>query len=295
MRWIDFFPFHTFDRWTATFFIPLWLFVALALAIHEAAHAVVGMALGMRPKRVVVGTGPRRWRWHGTVHGVPVSIGPCLFFGMVDFGDLERASPPLRRIPMILAGPGANLAVGAAILSATSGPAGAEGLWHALLHGPQILSYAIAHGIAHPVDTGADPASALTLIGFVNYCGLLSGSLGLVNLAPFWPLDGGNVILAAADAARLGAPIVRRALVAIGIAGAAALCLPTLLMLVVPWRPLIGSLALGMLVGLAGRQWMWHSHHRWGTTPPPSFRQIAGLEPYQDERGHGDEGHTAPE
>lgn len=280
--WEQFIPFAGFG-WALDLFFALFIvFLTLCVGIHEAAHAAVAIAFRISPDRIIIGCGPRALTWHGTVRGIPVSIGPIPIGGAVMMNDFDSHGSVVARVLTLLAGPVSTLLLGAAMLTAANGTPAALGLWHFLPHAPAEIASGIIGALLHPgafaheMSAGSDPASAFTPLGIWNFLGLIAVSIGLINLAPFPPLDGGTILLTLLDAVGLSMPVIRYGLLAIGIAGVALLTAPTAILLAtVPWRGVVGSSAVGILIGLIGRQWMWYSHRRWGTAPPPPLLRLA--------------------
>jgi membrane-associated protease RseP (regulator of RpoE activity) len=156
--------------------------IGLTVAVHEAAHAVAAVRAGGKVNEIGVGFGPPLLRFH--LRGVPVVLRvlPLGGYAAVDAETL----PPRRRIPLLLAGPIANIAVGLPLLlafrrhpvdlpisGARLGLTGFAGTLGALIA-------AAARG----------PGSVARLAGAVNV------GLGLMNLLPIYPLDGGHVAIA---------------------------------------------------------------------------------------------------
>jgi len=277
-------PFLQIDRVTLVTFPLFWLFITLCIAVHEAAHAVAAFACGVTPGRIIIGVGPRRWTWRRTIRGIPMSVGPYPIVGAVELGDFTQRGPAWKRILVLLAGPGANIALAAVMLVATNGLQILPSFGRMLLQFPQASVQAVAYVARHPINTamftGTDPASSLTVAGFTALFAVMTFGMGLLNLAPFPPLDGGNIVLAVLDGVGLGHPLVRYVLLGIGLTGVAVLTLPTLSVVLsgmaVDWRGFVGANVLAIALGLGVRQWRWYSHRRWGTPPPPPlFRSTA--------------------
>jgi len=168
--------------------VSMWRRMATALgvigatvALHEMAHALVAVWLGGRVREVSVGFGPALLR--AKVRSVPVTVRavPAGGFAAIDVDHL----PPARRIPMLLAGPLANLAVGLALsvglrrhpvvpfgTGRKVGLSGMLGTMSALMHAAE-----------------QGPGAVGRLAGAVNV------GLGVMNLLPVYPLDGGHVAL----------------------------------------------------------------------------------------------------
>jgi len=155
--------------------------IGISVALHEAAHAVAAARAGAKVKEVGIGFGPPLFRLR--VRGLPLVVRmlPVGGYAAVDQDEL----PPPRRIPMLLAGPLANIAAGLPLMVAFRrypvempsdgkrvGMAGFAGTLAALIR-------AAAQG----------PGSIARLAGSLNV------GLGLANLLPVYPLDGGHVVM----------------------------------------------------------------------------------------------------
>src|SRR5438094_1118511 len=153
----------------------------VGVALHEAAQAVAAARAGAQVKEVGIGFGPLLFRLR--VRGLPL-VGRML--PVAGYAALDQDEPPPhRRIPMLLAGPLANIAAGLPLMVAFRrypvempsdgrrvGMAGFAGTLAA-------LTRAAAQG----------PGSIARLAGSLNV------GLGLANLLPVYPLDGGHVVM----------------------------------------------------------------------------------------------------
>lgn len=168
--------------------MPVWRRIATALgvigatvALHEAAHAVAAVRGGGKVKEIGVGFGPPVTKFR--VRGVPVVIRalPLGGYAAVDVDDL----PPLTRIRMLLAGPLANIAVGVPLLMGFR------------RHPAVVLSEGRAVGLTGFVGTiSALSRAAAQGTGAVGrLAGAINVGLGLMNLLPVYPLDGGHVVM----------------------------------------------------------------------------------------------------
>src|SRR2546425_5776279 len=88
--------------------------IGATVAVHEAAHAIAASRLGGKVKEIGVGFGPSLLRLR--FRGVPIVLRALPLGGYASV-DTETL-PPLRRIPLLLAGPLANIAVGIPFLLA---------------------------------------------------------------------------------------------------------------------------------------------------------------------------------
>ncbi|MDR7518672.1 MAG: site-2 protease family protein [Armatimonadota bacterium] len=156
--------------------------------LHEVAHAIAVRRMGGAVREVGVGFGPVLARRR--MGGVNVSLRPILLGGFAAI-EIDRL-PPARRIPVLLAGPLVNIAAGLA-LRALAGPVPPVAL-------PGQRSRVEVGGLMAALAmltraSAAGPATLLRAAGDVNL------SVGLANLAPILPLDGGHLAAAHLEAA----------------------------------------------------------------------------------------------
>jgi len=156
--------------------------------LHEVAHAVAARRAGGEVKEVGIGFGPPLAR--GRVGGVTVTLRPILLGGFAAI-DVETL-PPARRLPVLLAGPLANIAAGLVLrqVAQSDEPMLLPGQTRrvevgGLLSALHMLTRAAAAG----------PRTLLRTAGDINL------SVGLANLLPMLPLDGGHVAAAHLEAA----------------------------------------------------------------------------------------------
>ncbi len=156
--------------------------------LHEVAHAVAARRAGGEVKEVGIGFGPPLAR--GRLGGVTVTLRPIPLGGFAAI-DVEKL-PPARRLPVLLAGPLANIAAGLLLrqLAQSQEPMLLPGQTRrvevgGLLSALHMLTRAAAAG----------PRALLRTAGDVNL------SVGLANLLPMLPLDGGHVAAAHLEAA----------------------------------------------------------------------------------------------
>lgn len=156
--------------------------------LHEVAHAVAARRAGGEVKEVGIGFGPPLAR--GRLGGVTVTLRPIPLGGFAAI-DVEKL-PPARRLPVLLAGPLANIAAGLVLrqLAQSQEPMLLPGQTRrvevgGLLSALHMLTRAAAAG----------PRTLLRTAGDVNL------SVGLANLLPMLPLDGGHVVAAHLEAA----------------------------------------------------------------------------------------------
>lgn len=179
------------------------------VAVHEAGHAVCALALGVPVRELGLGLGPVLARRR--VCGVDLSLRLLPVGALVDLDD--RAYLGLsagRRVLLALAGPAANAAAAGAALYFL-------GLWLARDAGLRAVPVAAAFALAvlAQVLRLSFSAGQVELVGPVGFVAamrdlgpwdgagmvllfaLLSLGLGLANLLPVFPLDGGRALLEA--------------------------------------------------------------------------------------------------
>jgi membrane-associated protease RseP (regulator of RpoE activity) len=169
--------------------------LAGTVLVHELAHALAARRAGGTVREVGIGFGPALARWQ--VGGVTLSLRPVPLggFAAIEIEDL----PPRRRVPVLLAGPLANIAVGLLLRAASRAarPASLPGQTRrvevgGLVAALAVLTRASASGTRDLARAAAD----------VNL------SVGLANLVPLLPLDGGHLALAHLEAAGAGRPLL---------------------------------------------------------------------------------------
>lgn len=160
--------------------------IGATVAVHEAAHALVAARRGGTVREIGVGFGPPLVRTR--VRSLPVVVRAFPFGGYAAV-DIEKI-PPRRRVGMLLAGPLANIAVGVPLLfafrrhsSVALGDGRAVGLT-GFVGTLSALTRAAAEG----------PGAVGRLAGAINV------GLGLMNLMPVYPLDGGHVVMSLMEA-----------------------------------------------------------------------------------------------
>ncbi|MDQ7819126.1 MAG: site-2 protease family protein [Armatimonadota bacterium] len=167
--------------------------IGATVALHELAHAWAALRLGGRVREVGVGFGPPLLR--GALRGIPVVLRvlPVGGYAAVDTETL----PVRRRIPVLLAGPLANVAAGLALLLGLRGhPAPARtGSRPLEISGVVGALAALAGAARHGAGAVGRVAGAVNL------------GLGLMNLLPVYPLDGGHVVVGLMEARGLPARV----------------------------------------------------------------------------------------
>ncbi|MDQ7841142.1 MAG: site-2 protease family protein [bacterium] len=156
--------------------------------LHELAHALAARRAGGEVREVGVGFGPPLLR--RKVGGVDVTLRPLPLGGFAAI-DVDRL-PPARRVPVLLAGPLANIAAGLLLRQAARVPA------PVLLPGQtarmQVGGLLSVLALLNSAD-GGGPRSLAAAAGALNL------SVGISNLLPLLPLDGGHLAVARMEAA----------------------------------------------------------------------------------------------
>ena len=164
--------------------------------LHELAHALAARRAGGEVCEVGVGFGPALLR--RKVGGVDVTLRPLPLGGFAAI-DLDHL-PPARRIPVLLAGPLANIAAGLMLrrLAGVPAPAPAAlpGQTGPLGQAGRIQVGGLLSVLA--LLTGADNGGPRALAAAA---GTLNLSVGISNLLPLVPLDGGHLAVARMEAA----------------------------------------------------------------------------------------------
>lgn len=162
--------------------------IGATVMVHEIAHAIAARRAGGDVREVGVGFGPVLLR--RKVGGVDVTLRPLPLGGFAAI-DLDRV-PPARRVPVLLAGPAANIAAGLLLRQAARVPA------PALLEGQaermQVGGLLSVLSLLTRAD-GAGPRSLAAAAGALNL------SIGISNLIPLLPLDGGHLAVARMESA----------------------------------------------------------------------------------------------
>lgn len=161
--------------------------IGATVALHEAAHAVMALRAGGKVKEIGIGFGPpiARTSIRTGTGEIPVVLRALPLGGYAAI-DVD-AIPPDRRIPLLLAGPLANIAVGLPLmllLRKDAVPLPLEGDRRVGLAGLIGTVSALLRA------AGRGPAAVLQLAGAINV------GLGIMNLLPIYPLDGGHLAMA---------------------------------------------------------------------------------------------------
>ncbi len=160
--------------------------IGVTVALHEAAHAVAAARTGGTVKEVGVGFGPPLLRFR--VRGLPVVVRALPLGGYAAI-DAEQI-PPRWRIPMLLAGPLANIAAGLLLLLAFR------------RHHVEVPTDGRRVGLTGFLGTLAALARAAAQGrgALARLAGSINVGLGVMNLLPVYPLDGGHVVMSVMEA-----------------------------------------------------------------------------------------------
>ncbi len=159
--------------------------------LHEVAHAVAARRAGGTVREVGIGFGPVVARRR--VGGVNVTLRPVPVGGFAAI-DIEQL-PPARRVPVLLAGPAANIAAGLLLrgLAGAQRPVGLPGQTSRVEVGGLLSAMAM---LTRAAELG--PRALVRAAGDINL------SVGVANLLPIMPLDGGHLAAAQLEAAGAG-------------------------------------------------------------------------------------------
>lgn len=159
--------------------------------IHEVAHAFAARRAGGTVREVGIGFGPPVARRR--IGGVPVTLRPILLGGFAAI-DIDQL-PPAKRVPVLLAGPAANIVAGL-LLRALARPRQVVGL-------PGQTSRVEVGGLLAAMAM-LSRAADLGPVALARAAGDINLSVGLANLLPVLPLDGGHLAAAQLEAAGAG-------------------------------------------------------------------------------------------
>lgn len=167
-----------------------WLLLLLALFVvivpHEAAHALFMIRYGIRINRIFIGIpGIIKIRKSNP----PITAGPILVIGGVSPNEQDmKLARPRHEIILTLAGPFTSILFGLALMIITSLISNALGI--KLLFSANQCQSDPLNSLAW--DTWRSFQNA-GILGFVWWTGILSLIVGIMNLLPIPPLDGGRV------------------------------------------------------------------------------------------------------
>jgi membrane-associated protease RseP (regulator of RpoE activity) len=170
--------------------------LGLTILLHELAHAVAARRVGGEVREVALGFGPPLARVR--IGGVTVSLRSVPLGGFAAV-DVDRL-PPAGRVPVLLAGPLVNIAAGVVLRAVGDRrtPDRLPGQRRAVEVGGLLAALAMLHRAARE-----GPAALAQTAGTINL------SVGLANLLPVLPLDGGHLADLRLEAAG-ASPAVRR-------------------------------------------------------------------------------------
>jgi membrane-associated protease RseP (regulator of RpoE activity) len=162
--------------------------LAGTVLIHEVAHAVAARRAGGAVRELGIGFGPVLARRR--IGGMDVTLRPVPLGGFAAI-DVETL-PPGRRLPVLLAGPLANIAAGLILraLARPETPVGLPGQTRRVEVGGMLAAVTMLRQAS-----SAGPVALARAAGDINL------SVGLANLLPVFPLDGGHVAAAQLEAA----------------------------------------------------------------------------------------------
>ncbi|MGQ0567946.1 MAG: site-2 protease family protein [Armatimonadota bacterium] len=162
--------------------------LAGTVMLHEVAHAIAARRAGGMVREVGIGFGPVLAR--GRIGGIDVTVRPIPFGGFAAI-DIEQL-PPARRVPVLLAGPLANIAVGVLLrtLARPEQPVTLPGQKRRVEVGGLLAALTMLMQAS-----AAGPRTLARAAGDINL------SIGMANLLPVLPLDGGHLATAQLEAA----------------------------------------------------------------------------------------------
>lgn len=187
-----------------TFLVGLAVF-GLLIVIHEWGHYIVAKLLGVQVPVFSVGLGPAVFgrEWNGTYY----CISALPLGGYVLIGDPEKPSsiPPLKRVPIYLAGPLVNFVAAAALCVLVKPPEVFVQMCQQMAHVLYLL-------FTLQLDPGGlmGPAGIMQVAGqsaekgpvaLVLFTAMLSLNLAVLNMLPLPILDGGQILIALFEAA----------------------------------------------------------------------------------------------
>ena len=207
-------------------YLIVFLIVGVLIFVHELGHYAAARAVGIPVKRVSLGVGRPLFS---------VRLGSTEYrVSMLPFGgyvlpeqDAYFAAPALHRMVVALGGPFVNIVVTcliiAGITSWEQGPSAANLLLIPVARTAQAMRLVagglpqLLLGMDHAVGPLGLIAEGGTFVGLdalraLQFAGVMSINLAVLNLLPLPPLDGGRVLLCAAEAvyaraSRLNVPL----------------------------------------------------------------------------------------
>lgn len=196
------------------FSLTLFVMYLINVVLHEAAHGMIAAKMEVPVTGCDIGTGPVVKTWY-TKNGCPVRIHPVIINASVMLDPYRLDETPVsKRILIHAAGSASNIVLAMALSLIYS-------LFSCLhfrsmsLIGANFVKccsesmlypFRIICGIIHPAVHSPGGSSALNLLmsadiiqiiaAAVMMAAVMSASLGILNLLPFVPLDGGHIVIA---------------------------------------------------------------------------------------------------
>ena len=192
--------------------IKIIFLLGFLVLIHESGHFFVAKLCKVRVNEFAIGFGPTIWSKQGKITKYALRLIPLGGFVSME-GEEERSTKEgsfseasvLKRIAIVMAGGLVNIVFAIIML----------GILYASLYGIQVAFQAVAFFLKSMIDsivqifTGhvtldemAGPVGISNVVSktsgiadFVYILSIISLSLGVTNLLPFPPLDGGKVVL----------------------------------------------------------------------------------------------------
>ena len=189
------------------------LIIGVLIFVHELGHLLACWGTGIRVARFSIGFGPVLWSWRRGDTEYCLSAIPLGGYVLPAIESEAEffAVPAWRRIVMWLGGPAANFAFAALLLGVVSVAVDGFSLYGALVepwlevgrqswHIATVLPSAFLHpsqlsGVVGIVSVGNSFVGAGWLRA-VQFAVLLNLNLGIFNLLPIAPLDGGKIFCA---------------------------------------------------------------------------------------------------
>lgn len=162
--------------------IWVWLGVSLLLLLHEMAHAAVAALAGCRVDHLQIGIGPSLFKIQLGSWPIAFSLIPaCAWIEYSKEQELSLAQD----LAVKLAGPVANIFFGIALFLFVDLFVGFFEFWPAFWRHSNFLM-SLVKGLQKPGRAGL----------WHSTLALATGSLwiGIINLLPLWPLDGGQML-----------------------------------------------------------------------------------------------------
>jgi regulator of sigma E protease len=187
------------------------LILGFLIFVHELGHLLASWATGIPVARFSIGFGPIVWRWRKGQTEYCLSAIPLGGYVLPALTSEEEffSIPAGRRIVMWLGGPLANFLLAGLLLSIADPVVDGFSLWNVLVrpwlqvaeqswHILAVLPHVFLHpdqlsGVVGIVAVGKESVGGGWLSG-LRFAVLLSLNLGIFNLLPISPLDGGKIV-----------------------------------------------------------------------------------------------------